>query len=226
MLETLKGSILTMITLKNFLVLFIVGSIFLWHIVAVSLVAGPDFPNSEQFKGYANSYLQKVFNQHWAFFAPEPPLTNNAFFYRCKFKGEDWNGWVDPGAILLKHHREQRLSYYGKLYVLFSEIGQGLSREAGNIDQELKCDKTKDLSCLKEFNSIISQTPEFHLAHRFTKDLCLKRKGVSDLSSLEKVEFKTIEAPIRDFDQRKIPESRSMADTAYFVSYPAVQVKP
>lgn len=69
-------------------------------------------------------YTVPLFHQNWQLFAPVPPKSNDKLEYRVADEAGNWSAWRDAGAELLQQHRRYRVTWHGKLYNNYEDIGR------------------------------------------------------------------------------------------------------
>jgi len=109
------------------------------HFTFVIIYALPDAFSSPQLKTYASAYVEPVFTQKWAMFAPCPTL-NGYTEVRYVFEEGDTSGWIRPTDQAKKIHDWTKGLHYGELVLAESNLIYWLSLDLDylNLKDESK----------------------------------------------------------------------------------------
>ncbi|MFK8044184.1 MAG: DUF5819 family protein [Crocinitomicaceae bacterium] len=100
---------------KNNRLGWIAFSVLLIHFSLVIFSIVPESETTSKINHLAESYVDPVFKQKWAMFAPCPILEN-----RLKIKyyfGNDSTHWIDPIENALSNHQRYRFTHHGNIAV-------------------------------------------------------------------------------------------------------------
>ncbi len=205
--------------LRSTLVIFLC-TLGLWHFLAILVFVGPQNPFTETMRERVERYINPIFTQNWRLFAPEPSLSDFKFWYRCRDEHKNWSPWIDPAASLLAKHKDNRLSYRGKLLYIYNNISTGLYNKAVNIGYRSDCQNINN-DCETKILAEIERTEEYALAKRYSSDLCKSQFAMLSRSTTA-VEFRTVEMSIKPFSQR---ENENFKMTKKFFNYPVAMLR-
>lgn len=151
--------------------LVITGILFIVvHFTLILAFCFSDYVTNARLAGISIRYVFPVFNQNWRLFAPQPPLGNKYFYYRCVFEDESQSPWIRSGVSLLKKHKSFLFWNFGKQYYIAQSIPLELSYVDADIRSQIKNENINADSVLFERNKRIQKSEQYQKATAFLSD--------------------------------------------------------
>lgn len=108
------------------------------HFTFIIIYALPDSFSNPQFQSYTTAYVEPVFTQKWAMFAPCPTL-NGYTEVRYVFEEGDTSGWIRPTDEAKRMHDWTKGLHYGELVLAESNLIYWLSLDLEYLDMREEC---------------------------------------------------------------------------------------
>jgi Family of unknown function (DUF5819) len=103
------------------------------HFLMIIIYVVPSSFYSSGINKISKFYVDPLFTQHWALFAPEPPMQDIVIEYRL-INGNNYTKWINPRKQTIELHNNNRLHPNSKLFRLNQHVGFFLLRDYKDIE--------------------------------------------------------------------------------------------
>lgn len=188
--------------------LVITGILFIViHFTLILIFCFSGYFTNFRLAGISIRYVFPVFNQNWRLFAPQPPLSNKYFYYRCVFDDDSNSPWIRSGVELLKKHKSFLFWNFGKQYYIAQSIPLELSYLDAAIKYQMKNEKINADSVLFERNKRIRKSEQYKKATAFFSDNAVQLFPKNKLKKINLLSVEYILPGIRNKNEKKTTET-------------------
>jgi Family of unknown function (DUF5819) len=149
------------------------------HFVMIIIYVSPEQFFNQKTQQIARFYVDPLFTQHWALFAPEPPMKDIVIEYRL-INGNNETEWINPREKILELHNKNRFHSNSKLLRLNQHVGFFLLRDYKDIqEKKIIYQMGENKGVTNIVNSFGYKTAVFYCKKH------AKKIGVSNFNALE-----------------------------------------